>query len=1344
MSASESSPRPSELQGSSTPTPAASTLSVDFKKKVGFLTKVTSALSAAIKLDGGAAASAHGDDNGEAGPELRKTKTGRRTGTKKSKSVSLEDLQAEEEQRRLLLNESLTSSERAFLPAQVRQKLGERNALPDCPLMEQSTGVVLFADISGFTHLGKLLRSQLPPLEAAARLANRIGTVLKELTTVCVQEFGGDVVKFAGDALLCVFPYLSLAKDGESALLRAKACAVAMLKRIKEVDPQLDLHGGIALGNLLNLHLGDTKRELAWYVLTGDAVVRAANLVEHATRGTILLDLQPGSEPETLTVTSQFDLSPQVLQLAADEAEALSNLDVTPKGRAYIPRGLRNVLMSDRTGSGEMRRRVAILFAALPRLSMSQAEMTSNSLSDARKLLLNSTFSHISLIVRKSGGEFRDLLFDDKGCVFIAVFGAYEEVEMAELKALKAAKRMQDELEVEELKIGLSVGTCFVGLVGNETRLDMIVMGNEVNMAARYMGKAQEGTILCSEQIMRATKDFFQFESVKLDLKKKKVNDERAVAVQEMTKTASGFMRFELYDNDLLGEAAVATAPGSGGEETRQLSKRSASVTADPNGLVTGYRPLREITKRGSFYSMYRYVEVIPDSLFQGRKDELKRLQAHIVRASTNKQFSVGFLSGPRGYGKSWLVRELRRKMTSHAFAIGVAFELNAETELYALRQLVETLFEAFDGMPKKKASTLVSKWHSANIKLDYVAVETLLPYLANLVLEKSLVSNGGWGGVSKRFGNRARRHSGNGSFTSMSSSQLPSSGMEFGELSDAMRAPAQNSPSLSFKNSIKLRRHGDSSSAAAADGSTRQHKSESFDGTGNNSSSRMFKARATSLIEDPIEEETAAALAASATNTRLNSSGGGGGGERIMSMNIPSDVVDSLNVQLGGGSRRKLFASFRSGSVAGRSGTASMTFSSPPASSQSPQLQPQPAPAPVPALVSQPPPPPVVRHKKSFVMEKPLVKGKVELEALVKLVSSLLDLACKEACKEGKKGLVLVIEDIQWLDVVSLQVLVEMVERELFPPQVYLLLSMRNNHEAKMDQFLNGGKMADVRTLLETELRDSCAELKNFQVFEVDVLTRMETDQLVNRLLIKNAGEWVSDEVKDDVFAATGGMPNAVADVIDLICAGEGAVFLDPPPANQWRWKTKLSFKDQQGGRAVLVVARQAYLSRIDHLDLETRDFLKIAACLAEHKTKFKLENIAQVIKRDLEVRGGGNGGGGNGRSSGSTSTKHQRHQSAAGIKVPSVEYIALRLQTAVEAGLLKNRTGMMFLATEEWSFPSSAICETVLELVPADRLREIQDGGSVAVASAATPSSSSTTTTPHGKDESGLKKFA
>jgi len=52
----------------------------------------------------------------------------------------------------------------------------------------------------------------------------------------------------------------------------------------------------------------------------------------------------------------------------------------------------------------------------------------------------------------------RDLLFDDKGCIFIAVFGAHGMIEIPELKAVKAGMAIAN--EVESVKIGVSIGKC--------------------------------------------------------------------------------------------------------------------------------------------------------------------------------------------------------------------------------------------------------------------------------------------------------------------------------------------------------------------------------------------------------------------------------------------------------------------------------------------------------------------------------------------------------------------------------------------------------------------------------------------------------------------------------------------------------------------------------------------------------------------------------------------------------------------------------------------------------------------------------------------------------------------
>jgi hypothetical protein len=52
-----------------------------------------------------------------------------------------------------------------------------------------------------------------------------------------------------------------------------------MLKRVKQLDPSLDLHGGIAVGSLMHFHLGDKRHDLRWFLMTGQAVGQATNLV---------------------------------------------------------------------------------------------------------------------------------------------------------------------------------------------------------------------------------------------------------------------------------------------------------------------------------------------------------------------------------------------------------------------------------------------------------------------------------------------------------------------------------------------------------------------------------------------------------------------------------------------------------------------------------------------------------------------------------------------------------------------------------------------------------------------------------------------------------------------------------------------------------------------------------------------------------------------------------------------------------------------------------------------------------------------------------------------------------
>jgi hypothetical protein len=86
----------------------------------------------------------------------------------------------------------------------------------------------------------------------------------------------------------------------------------------------------------------------------------------------------------------------------------------------YIPKALRNGL--DHVAS-EMRHDVGVLFVDVEALALTDQEMASHSVSDSKLDDLNAGFVKMTRAVHCFGGEVRDMLFDDKGCVFIATFG---------------------------------------------------------------------------------------------------------------------------------------------------------------------------------------------------------------------------------------------------------------------------------------------------------------------------------------------------------------------------------------------------------------------------------------------------------------------------------------------------------------------------------------------------------------------------------------------------------------------------------------------------------------------------------------------------------------------------------------------------------------------------------------------------------------------------------------------------------------------------------------------------------------------------------------------------------
>ncbi len=130
-----------------------------------------------------------------------------------------------------------------LLPQSVARWVGD--ATRSLPFVEPCRGAVMLADLSGFTPLAESLAAQgARGTEELTRLLNQILGAAADR----IQRDGGELVKFAGDALLATWTDASL----EVSAARAASCGLALYEvtaeAAAEVGAELRLSVGVGAG----------------------------------------------------------------------------------------------------------------------------------------------------------------------------------------------------------------------------------------------------------------------------------------------------------------------------------------------------------------------------------------------------------------------------------------------------------------------------------------------------------------------------------------------------------------------------------------------------------------------------------------------------------------------------------------------------------------------------------------------------------------------------------------------------------------------------------------------------------------------------------------------------------------------------------------------------------------------------------------------------------------------------------------------------------------------------------------------------------------------------------------
>jgi class 3 adenylate cyclase/tetratricopeptide (TPR) repeat protein len=437
-------------------------------------------------------------------------------------------------------NPALTELLASYVPRLIQNRVAADPTPIETPISEEMQAAMLFADISGFTLLSEQMVQRGPAgVETLARILNEYFGQLIDI----IHEYGGDVVKFAGDAVIAVWPIMAddVAAGGTGTAesvsradqwqwtMRAAECAVTVRERLsnyKVETASLYLKLAISTGNISAAHVGGVFNR--WeFLLTGNPLIELGIANNIAKAGEILITPSAWKLIRNDGVASpvEFELRDAIAQGGLlDRLNKPSSISTTKKKihipdggenslRAYIPGAIINRLSAGQSSWIAELRRVSVLFVNLPDIDQNTKLESAQNIS---RLIQRSIYRY--------EGSINKINVDDKGITIVAALGlppfSHEDDPARSVQAALMIRRELNNLKVRS-HIGITTGRIFCGSVGNESRREYTIIGNAVNLSARLMGAAgrmdrliaKHGVpILCDRATFESAKDAVEFE----------------------------------------------------------------------------------------------------------------------------------------------------------------------------------------------------------------------------------------------------------------------------------------------------------------------------------------------------------------------------------------------------------------------------------------------------------------------------------------------------------------------------------------------------------------------------------------------------------------------------------------------------------------------------------------------------------------------------------------------------------------------------------------------------------------------------------------------------------------
>lgn len=329
--------------------------------------------------------------------------------------------------------------------------------------------------------------------EGAEELSNSLNSIFEPMVRTVYQN-RGFIPYFAGDAFTGIFEHTKDPIEIIQTACQLRALFVREgIKKTRFGDFEIGIKIGISFGEV---HWGIVGETLNAFYFRGPAINNCAAAEHYASGQEIVLDQH---------ILKKIPSDKYQLEDLGDGYKKLLSTDVehnTVTDKFQIPtiseKALRNFLPKSIVrfnDTGEFRR-VTTIFISFDGIAKHE------DFDKFTSLILNQ-FNSFS-------GYFKEIDFGDKGGVILGFFGAPVSFENNTERALELALAIKEGTEKLakkmpiKIKMGITAGLAFTGIIGGAERCQYAAVGNRVNIAARLMVKAGWGEILVDEEIRKA------------------------------------------------------------------------------------------------------------------------------------------------------------------------------------------------------------------------------------------------------------------------------------------------------------------------------------------------------------------------------------------------------------------------------------------------------------------------------------------------------------------------------------------------------------------------------------------------------------------------------------------------------------------------------------------------------------------------------------------------------------------------------------------------------------------------------------------------------------------------